>query len=118
MKGERKFEEEVLNGAGKEGIAGEARDLEIETNGDYSVMSWVLRDNETGKDVAFTLKVNDRTGKLAERLWVLKDGEKETVIRHENFEAEDGPPQDSIMEFKALEREMMERLKSSKKDRQ
>ncbi|MDP2703826.1 MAG: hypothetical protein Q8P01_01225 [bacterium] len=106
------FRRDVEGGAEQSGISAEVGDIEVRDEGEYSVMSWVLRDREIGKDIVFTSKISNADDEVLERQWEEKDSEGSRVIRYENFEAMRKLPHDAIIKFKAVEDEI---LKSRKK---
>lgn len=78
--------EEIISEARKLGFAGQIEDLKTEEDGKYSVMSWKLQDKNTGKDIIFILKIDEKSGEVVERKWIEEGNGEKRVLRYENLE--------------------------------
>ena len=106
-----KFEEPIDER--EEGSVGEIRDLKTEKEGNYSVITWILE--KDGGEFSFRLKIDDKTGKVAERRWTRKNGAEEELLHYENFEAMRKLPRfDTQLDFKAIEEEVLKLHRDSK----
>lgn len=108
------LELESLKSAESEQSSGEFNDFKVEKEGDYSVISWTLHDAELKGDISFILRVNNKTGELAERRWTKVVDGQETLLRQENFEAEESlsPSRSTAYRLKKLEEEALNSLKN------